>query len=93
MAYKKIEPMGGKMLVHPLAKKEEKVDSIYIPETANAALSEGVVVDVSEKIAEVVQTGDKIIYSTGAGVGFMYKGKPHVWLEIGDLWGKVTKED
>jgi co-chaperonin GroES (HSP10) len=98
MAYKKIQPTGQKLIVLPLEKKEEKVDSLYIPETANASLSEGVVVEVGDAVSGLYKKGDKIIFPSGAGVGMMYEGKPHLWLDGGDsktlsqVWGIIGKD-
>lgn len=98
MAYKTIEPMGSKLIVFPLERKEEKVDSIIIPETANADLLTGEVIEVGAAVKHLYKKGDKVLFPKGAGVGMLYFGKPHVWLDGGDektlsqIWGIVNKE-
>lgn len=94
MAQKSIQPIGNKLIVLPIDRKEEvNSKGIIIPETANANLTEGVVVEVADELANknLAKVGDTVIYSSGSGVGCFYKGKPHVWLTINDVWGFVTK--
>jgi co-chaperonin GroES (HSP10) len=98
MGQKIIEPMGCKVIVFPIERKEEKIDSIIIPETANADLLEGEVVEVGVGVKHLYKAGDKVLFPKGAGVGQFYKGKPHVWLDGGDdktlsqIWGVITRE-
>lgn len=99
MAFKSIQPTGQKVLVLQLEKKEEKIDSIIVPETANADLREGIVAEVGEAVKHLYKVNDTVIYPAGAGVGQFYQGKPHLWLDGGDdktlsnIWGIVTKAD
>lgn len=99
MGLKLIQPTGQKVIVLPLEKKEEKLDSLIIPETANSDLREGIVVEVGEAVTNQYKKGDTVLYPSGAGVGQYYKGKPHIWLDGGDdktlsnIWGIVTRED
>ena len=98
MAYKIVAPTGQKLLVLPLDKKEEKLGSLIIPETANAKLQEGIVEAVGEAVSHLYKQGDKILFTENSGVGYIYKGKAHLWLDGGDektqtqIWGIVTKE-
>jgi co-chaperonin GroES (HSP10) len=85
-------PLADKLIVLPRKKAEIKLDSLFIPETANADLSEGEIVSVSEKFKEFFKVGDVVLYPSGAGTGALYKGKPHLWLTVSDLWGKETAE-
>lgn len=93
---KVITPTGQKILALPLQAKEEKVESIILPETANANLSTAEIVAVGSSVADVYKVGDKILYASGAGVGQFYNGKPHIWLDGGDdkvlsnIWGILS---
>jgi co-chaperonin GroES (HSP10) len=93
MAHKRIQPLGNKLIVDQVKKEVEKVDSIYIPETANANLQEGKVVEVSKEIEHLVKKGDTVIYSSGAGSGIFYKGKPHLVLQVHEVWGVMEREE
>lgn len=94
MAQKIIQPIGNKLLVLPSEAKEQKSETsnIIIPETANANLTEGVVIEASKEIEHLIKVGDTVVFSSGSGVGYFYKGKPSLWLQIHEIWGNVTKE-
>lgn len=87
--------MGGRIIVKVLPSKEEKIDSLIIPATVNATLSEGLVVMVDPQISEFVKVGNILIFPTGSGVGQYIGNDPHLWLEIRDIWGgfEMDKED
>lgn len=91
MGYKSYQPLGDKYIVLPLPKQEEKINSIILPETTNADLSSAKVVEAPKEFEQHVKVGDEIIYSSGAGVGMLYQGKPHLVLNLRDIWG-VVKE-
>jgi co-chaperonin GroES (HSP10) len=89
MAIKSVQPIGNKFIVLPSEKKEEVSGSIIVPETANANLSEGVVVEATVEFEHLVKKGDRVVFSTGSGVGYFYQGKPHIILQINEIWGIV----
>jgi co-chaperonin GroES (HSP10) len=86
---KTIQPIGPRLIVLPIEKKEEKVEgsTIIIPETANANLSSGVVVAAAKEFEHLIKVGDEVIFSTGTGVGTFYQGKPHLFLTVSEIWG------
>lgn len=90
----KIQPVGSKLLILPLPKKEYKLESIVIAATANGELSEGQVVEVSETLKEVYPIGCKVLYPESVGIGQIYNGKPHLWLDssLDQVWGIVTED-
>lgn len=92
MGQKKITPIGNKLIVLPYPKKEEKHEGLYIPETANANISEGKVIEASEEFSHLVKAGDEVIFSSGTGVGTYYQGKPHLFLQLHEVWGVLDKE-
>lgn len=86
--------LGGRILVKPLKSKEEKIDSIVIPSTANSELSEGLVVMVDKEITKYIDKGHIVVYPTGAGVGQFVDNEPHLWLQAQDVWAgfEIDKE-
>lgn len=79
--------MGGRLLVKVLPSKEEQIDSIVIPQTANSNLSEGLVKMVDPDAEKFISVGGIVVYPTGSGVG-QYIGKDAMlWLELRDIWG------
>lgn len=91
MGYKSYQPLGDKYIVLPKEKQEEIINGIIIPGTANADLDAGIVVEAPKEFEQHVKSGDEIIFSKGSGVGMNYHGKPHVILNLRDIWG-VVKE-
>ena len=100
MALKRIQPVGQKLLVSPLKKVEEKLDSnIVIAETVNADLTEGIVEEIGDAVQHLYKKGDKVLFPTGAGQGQFLNGKHYLWLDGGDdktlsnIWGIVVKDE
>lgn len=94
MAYKTIIPLGVRLLVEPLPKKEEVLQSgIVLAETVNADLSSGKVVKVAKEISHLFAEGDTVLYSTGTGLGQFLNGKTLVWLTANEIWGTVVREE
>jgi co-chaperonin GroES (HSP10) len=88
-----IKPVGNKILVLPLEKKEEEVGKIIIPGTVNAELSEAKVVGISDQVAHLYEEGDIVLYASRKGVAQMIKGVAYLWLDtepnLGEIYGIV----
>ena len=87
-----VKPVGTKILVFILPKTEEQLDSgIIIPDSANADLREGLVVEVSDTVSEVYSIGDTVLYPYGKGTGQVFDGKAYLWLNtephMEEIWG------
>lgn len=92
-----ITPVGRKILVRPIPKKEEKLDSgIILPENAMADLREAEVVVVSKEIEHLYKPGDIILKPEKKGVGQMVNGEIYLWVdtrpELEEVWGIVIPE-
>lgn len=90
-----IQPVANKLIILPIPKKEETMESgIIIPESANADLREGKVVAVSRQIENLYPIGSIILYPGKKGVGEIINNLPHLWLdstpEKEEIWGLVT---
>lgn len=88
----KLEPLGYKMLVLPVDEENWKTESglEVVPEDVTV----GRVVEVTAELKEAYKTGDKILFSKGAGNGILYNGQPHLFLDgrgapMGDVWAKI----
>lgn len=87
-----VKPIGTKIIVSQIPKKEEKLASgIVISASANAELLEGEVVEVSEDVASLFCIGDVVLYAARKGVGQIFDGKPYLWLNtnpvLEEVWG------
>ncbi len=95
---KTIYPVGQKVLVSPLPKREEKIGSVLISATANAELAEGLVIDAAPRYKELYQKGDMVLYVAKSGVGVIHHGKPALILDggndnnQGDIFSKVVED-
>jgi len=90
----KLQPLGFKIIVSPIAKEHEKTDGGVIGVENNFLTAQ--VVEFSDDFKSVYKKGDKVLYSTDAGNGTLYNGKPHLFLDgrgapIGDVWAKITE--
>lgn len=87
-----VKPVGTKILVYPLPKKDEELASgIIVSAAANAELLEGEVVAVSEQAKDLYEIGQTILYPNRKGVGQIFNGKPYLWLDTEtsreEIWG------
>lgn len=87
-------------MVEPLEKKEGKSEGgLIIPTTANANVSEGIVVSVSKEIkaAKLYAVGEKVLYYTNKGIALVDGGKSlrildtGTGLENGDVLAVITE--
>lgn len=70
-----IKPLGDRVLVEPIAEKEEKMGNIYIPDTAKEkpnegtvkAVGEGRTTDEGKVITPQVKEGQRVLYGKYAG--------------------------
>jgi len=90
----KILPVGTKLIVLPLPREDEQLESgIFIPGTANANLMRGEVIAVSNEISNLYKKGDVILYPEKKGVGFIQDNKAYLWLDaetnLSEIWGIV----
>lgn len=87
-----VKPVGNKVLISPLPKEEEELNSgIIIPESVNAELREGLIVEVSDSVKDLYEIGQTVLYYYGKGVGQVFNGKAYLWLNtephLEEVWG------
>jgi co-chaperonin GroES (HSP10) len=88
----KINPVGKKILVKPSKIDDEVIGSVILPGVANAKLSRGVVVEVSDELSSLYKSKDIILFPEKSGVGQFYNGQPHLWLRSDEIWGIVEEQ-
>lgn len=81
------------MIVKPLEHKEEISEGVIIPKTANAELTEALVVMIDKKIEEYTKIGDIVIFDTGKGTAQFIDQKPHLWININDIKGGFSMDN
>ncbi len=87
-----IKPLGDRILVKALEASEEKVGSLYIPDTAKEKPQEGVVEAVGpgrtedgKLIAPEVKVGDKILYGKYSGTEIKSSGQEYLIVRESDI--------
>ncbi len=87
-----IKPLGDRVLVRPLTQSEEKVGSLYIPDTAKEKPQEGVVEAVGpgrtedgKLVAMEVKVGDRVLYGKYSGTEIKKDGKEMLMIRESDI--------
>jgi chaperonin GroES len=90
-----LKPLGDNVLVEPLENKEEKIGSIYIPESAKEKSSShmGTVVAMGtdDELEKLIKVGDVIIYEEFGVNEIEYKGKKYVSVARDKILAKIKK--
>ncbi len=91
----KLQPLGDRVLVHPLEESETKRGGIIIPDTAKEKPQEGEVVaigtgktdDEGKKIPFTVKTGDRVLISKYGGTEVKVEGESYLIMREDDILG------
>jgi chaperonin GroES len=92
----KLEPLGDRIVVKPLAREEVTKGGIIIPDTAKEKPQEGEVVavgpgrvtDSGKRIAMEVAVGDKVVYNKYSGTEFKIDDVEYMILRESDIIAK-----
>ena len=95
----KLQPLGDRILVKPLAKEEVSRGGIVLPDTVKEKPQEGEVIAVgsgkrSEKgdiIPMDVKTGDIVLYAKYGGTEIKFEGEDYMILRESDILAKRMK--
>lgn len=81
-----IKPLGDRVLIEA-QEEEEKVGSLYIPETAKEKPSIGVVVEIGPGEGNPVslKKGDKVLYGKYSGTEVKDQGKEYLLIRESDV--------
>lgn len=88
-----IKPLADRVLIEALDEKEEKIGSIYIPDTAKEKPNEGKIVatgpgkvtDDGKTIALQVSTGQRVLYGKYSGTEIKEGGKEYLIVRESDI--------
>jgi len=89
----KVTPLDDRALVKQLEEEEEKIGSIYIPDSAKEKPQIGTVLAVgtNEELKKILKKGDKIIYAKYSGTEIKLKGDEYIILKREDILAKVDE--
>jgi len=88
----KIKPLADRVVVEPNTTAEEKIGSIYVPDTAKEKPQEGKVVAVGagryedgKLVAPEVKIGDSVLYGKYSGTEIKHGGKDYLIIRESDI--------
>jgi chaperonin GroES len=91
-----IKPLGDRVLVEPKKEAEEKIGSLYVPDTAKEKPQEGTVVAVGSgryedgKLVPLeVKVGNKVLYGKYSGTEVKQGGKEYLIVRESDILAVV----
>ena len=90
-----MQPLGDRVLVHPIDEQEVKKGGIIIPDTAKEKPTEGEVValgtgktdDEGKKVAFTVKKGDRVLISKYGGTEVKIDGESYLIMREDDILG------
>ena len=93
----RLKPLGDRVLVKPIEKKDEVRSGLIIPDTAKEKPQEGEIIAAGKgKIAEDgklipmdVKAGDKILYGKYSGTEVKIEGQEYLIMHQDDILGIV----
>ncbi len=87
-----IKPLADRVLIRPLDASEEKVGSIFIPDTAKEKPQEGKVeavgpgrIEDGKHIAMDVKVGDRVLYGKYSGTEIKHNGQDYLIVRESDI--------
>lgn len=92
-----IKPLADRVVVEPKSVSEEKIGSIYVPDTAKEKPQEGKIVAIGsgkyedgKLIPLEVKVGDSILYGKYSGTEIKQNGKEYLIIRESDILGIVS---
>jgi chaperonin GroES len=87
-----IKPLGDRVLIEPKKDAEEKIGSLYVPDTAKEKPQEGKVVEIGggkyedgKLVPLEVKVGDTVLYGKYSGTEVKQGGKEFLIVREGDI--------
>ena len=92
-----IKPLGDRVLIRPLDDTEEKVGSLYVPDTAKEKPQEGIVEAVGsgrtedgKLISPEVKKGDRVLYGKYSGTEVKHNAKDFLIVRESDVLAIIS---
>jgi chaperonin GroES len=91
-----LKPIGDRVVIELLEQDEEKVGSIYVPDTAKEKPQQGKIISVGQGkrdgkdiIPMTVKVGDTVLFSKYGGMEVKHGGKDYLILSESDILAVV----
>ncbi len=88
-----IVPLDDRVLVKRIEKKEERIGSIIVPESARVKPSVGEILAVGndEGLQALLKKGDRVLFGKYAGADFDLEGETFLILQRNEIVGKLAE--
>lgn len=87
-----IKPIGCRLLIRQEAKEENKIGSLYIPDTAKTKPEIGLILAVgTSEEALQFKAGEKIIYGKYTGNDIRINGEDYILMHTDDILAKIEE--
>ncbi len=89
----KVTPLDDRVLVKQIEKEEEKIGSIYIPDSAKERPQIGTILAVGtdDDLKKIVKKGDKVFYAKYSGTEIKLSNEDYIILQRSDILAKLDK--
>ena len=92
-----VKPLGDRVLIEPKTESDEKIGSLYVPDTAKEKPQEGKVVEIGsgryedgKQVPLEVKVGDSVLYGKYSGTEIKQAGKDYLIVRESDILAVVN---
>ncbi len=89
MSNLKIQPMGARVLIHPLEQEGKTSSGLFLPDTAKEKPQTGLVVAIGDDEEIKLKVNDKVLFAKYTGTEFKMDGQEYLLMECGDVLAKL----
>lgn len=89
MSNLKIQPMGARVLIHPLEQEGKTSSGLFLPDTAKEKPQTGLVVAIGDDEEIKLKVNDRVLFAKYTGTEFKMDGQEYLLMECGDVLAKL----
>ena len=89
MSVVNIEPLGSRVLIHPLEQESKTASGLLLPETAKEKPQTGEIVAIGDDEDIKLKVGDKVLFAKYSGTEFKMDGVEYILFEVADVLARV----
>lgn len=89
MSVVNIEPLGSRVLIHPLEQESKTASGLLLPETAKEKPQTGEIVAIGDDEDIKLKIGDKVLFAKYSGTEFKMDGVEYILFEVADVLARV----
>lgn len=89
MSNLKIQPMGARVLIHPLEQEGKTSSGLFLPDTAKEKPQTGLVVAIGDDEEIKLKVNDRVLFAKYTGTEFKMDGQEYLLMECGDVLARL----